>query len=314
MKCPREFYYKYIAKIPEKKTIHLFRGTLVHKILEDLFKTKFKTFKQWEDGSPFEWMEGEFVKGWEEKITSKGWLKELHTEEEIEAMRIETHDILLNFVKSVDKKLNEMVQWKIYKTKYQAWNSVAPKYSEKWVKSNQYAVIGIVDAVCNDFDGGTTLLDYKTSKRYGPYLPEDYYRQLIIYAFLYTLEMGEMPNFVGVNYLRFDDTFFVKVNQGVLDEAKGIIMFVHDCLKERMEEEEKYEQKPQNLCKWCSFYKGNGGTCDVIIPKFQWKGKKSNRKSDVKTENAFVSEDEFTAHTEIPPEEGMVKGKVVWDD
>ena len=259
MKCPREFYYKYIAKIPEKKTIHLFRGTLVHKILEDLFKTKFKTFKQWEDGSPFEWMEGEFVTGWEEKITSKGWLKELHSEEEIEAMRIETHDILLNFVKSVDKKLNEMVQWKIYKTKYQAWNSVAPKYSEKWVKSNQYAIIGIVDAVCNDFDGGTTLLDYKTSKRYGPYLPEDYYRQLIIYAFLYTLEMGEMPNFVGVNYLRFDDTFYVKVNQGVLDEAKEIIMFVHDCLKERMEDEEKYEQKPQNLCKWCSFYKGNGG-------------------------------------------------------
>ena len=314
MKCPREFYYKYIAKIPEKKTIHLFRGTLVHKILEGLFKTKFKTFKQWEDGSPFEWMEAEFITGWEEKIASKVWLKELHTEEEIEAMRIETHDILLNFVKSVDKKLNEMVEWKIYKSKYQAWNSVAPKYSEKWVKSNQYAVIGIVDAVCNDFDGGTTLLDYKTSKRYGPYLPEDYYRQLIIYAFLYTLEMGEMPNFVGVNYLRFDDTFYVKVNQGVLDEAKEIIMFVHDCLKERMEEEEKYEQKPQNLCKWCSFYKGNGGTCDVVIPKFQWKGKKSNRKSDVKTENAFVSEDEFTAHTEVTDEKGMIKGKVVWDD
>ena len=38
MKCPREFYYKYIAKIPEKKTIHLFRGTLVHAVLEDLFK------------------------------------------------------------------------------------------------------------------------------------------------------------------------------------------------------------------------------------------------------------------------------------
>jgi len=66
-------------------------------------------------------------------------------------------------------------------------------------------------------------LDYKTSKRYGPYLPEDYYRQLIIYAFLYTLEMGDMPNFVGVNYLRFDDTFYVKVNQGVLDEAKEVI-------------------------------------------------------------------------------------------
>ena len=37
-KCPREFYYKYIAQLPEKKTIHLFRGSLVHKILETLFK------------------------------------------------------------------------------------------------------------------------------------------------------------------------------------------------------------------------------------------------------------------------------------
>ena len=208
-KCPREFYYKYIAKIPEKKTIHLFRGTLVHAVLEDLFKHKFKNFTAWEKGDPAEWMEEQFQTRWAKDIDSKFWLSELHTEEEMAAMKLETQELLQNFVGSVNKKLNEMVQWKIYKSKYQAWNSVAPKYAEKWVKSNDYAVIGIVDAVCNDFDGGTTLLDYKTSKRYGPYLPEDYYRQLIIYAFLYTLEMGDMPKFVGVNYLRFDDTFYV---------------------------------------------------------------------------------------------------------
>ena len=96
--------------------------------------------------------------------------------------------------------------------------------------------------MCNDFDGGTTLLDYKTSKRYGPYLPDDYYVQLIIYAFLYTLEMGEMPKFVGVSYLRFDDTFYVKVNQQVLDEAKEIIKNVHDLIKEKHEEED-WEQR-----------------------------------------------------------------------
>ena len=43
LKCPREFYYNYIAKLPQKKTIHLFRGTLVNQILEDLFKKQFKT-------------------------------------------------------------------------------------------------------------------------------------------------------------------------------------------------------------------------------------------------------------------------------
>ena len=44
LKCPREFYYNYIAKLPQKKTIHLFRGTLVHQILEDLFKKTIQDF------------------------------------------------------------------------------------------------------------------------------------------------------------------------------------------------------------------------------------------------------------------------------
>ena len=221
-------------------------------------------------------MQEQFEQGWVEKIDKHKWLWDVHTKEEMDSMYKETEALLQNFVDSVDKKLTEMVSWKIYKNKQQAWNAVAPKYAEKWVKSKEYAIVGVVDVVCNDFDGGTTLLDYKTSKRYGAYLPEEYYRQLIIYAFLYTLEMGEMPNFVGVNYLRFDDTFFVKVNQNVLDEAKDLIKMVHDCIKEREEYEDSYEQKPQNLCKWCSFYKGNGGPCDVELPK--WKPKFSNRK------------------------------------
>ena len=279
MKCPREFYYKYIAKIPEKKTIHLFRGTLVHQILEDLFKQKFRTLPQWEKGGPAIWVQDQFEKGWEEKIAKHKWLWEVHTDDEMKAMYIETEALLQNFVASVNKKLTEMVQWKIFRNKQQAWNAVAPKYAEKWVKSQEYAFVGVIDVVCNDFDGGTTLLDYKTSKRYGAYLPEEYYRQLIIYAFLYTLEMGEMPTFVGVNYLRFDDTFFVKVNQEVLDEAKDLIKFVHDCIKEREEYEDRYEQKPQNLCKWCSFYKGNGGVCDVELPKWEPKKKQYKKES-----------------------------------
>jgi len=278
LKCPREFYYNYIAKIPQKKTVHLFRGTLVHQVLEDLFKKQFKTLPQWEKGVPKAWIQEQFESGWEEKIAKHKWLWDVHTKEEMDNMYLETEALLQNFVDSVDKKLTEMVTWKIYKNKQQAWNAVAPKYAEKWVKSKDYAIVGVVDVVCKDFDGGTTLLDYKTSKRYGAYLPEEYYRQLIIYAFLYTLEMGEMPTFVGVSYLRFDDTFFVKVNQQVLDEAKDLIKMVHDCIKEREEYEDRYEQKPQNLCKWCSFYKGNGGPCDVQIPK--WKPKYTRKKEN----------------------------------
>ena len=50
-KCQREFYYKYIEKLPEQKTIHLFRGTLVHAILEDLFKTKLEVSRHGKRGT-----------------------------------------------------------------------------------------------------------------------------------------------------------------------------------------------------------------------------------------------------------------------
>ena len=303
-KCEREFYYKYIAKLPEQKTIHLFRGSLVHAILEDLFKIQFKTFKAWETGSPQTWILEQFESGWADKIDSQKWLWDVHSAEEIAAMRVETHDILVNFVSAVDKKLNEMVDWKIYKSKWQAWNSVAPKYAEKWVKSEKYNVIGIVDVVCSDFDGGTTLLDYKTSKRYGPYLPRDYYVQLIIYAFLYTLEMGSMPNFVGVSYLRFDDTFYVKVNQGVLDEAKDIIVGIHDKIKEKsMDNDEDWIQTPQNLCSWCSFHKSKGGPCMVDIPKWKPKGGYKGRKKYPKAIEAPLSEDDIAKYLPQPEEE-----------
>jgi hypothetical protein len=273
---------------------------LVHQILEDLFKKQFKTLPQWEKGVPKLWVQRQFEDGWEEKIAKHKWLWEVHTDAEMDAMYKETEALLQNFVESVDKKLGEMVDWKIYKNKQQAWNAVAPKYAEKWVKSKEYAIVGVIDVVCNDFDGGTTLLDYKTSKRYGPYLPEEYYRQLIIYAFLYTLEMGEMPNFVGVNYLRFDDTFFVKVGQSELDEAKDLIKMVHDCIKEREEYEDRYEQKPQNLCKWCSFHKSQGGPCDAEIPKWEPKYKKRKKENYSDIDSSLKKDLDVDSQSQFP--------------
>jgi len=265
-----------------------------------LFKKQFKTLPQWEKGVPKLWVQRQFEDGWEEKIAKHKWLWEVHTNEEMDAMYKETEALLQNFVDSVDKKLTEMVSWKIYKNKQQAWNAVAPKYAEKWVKSKEYAIVGVIDVVCSDFDGGTTLLDYKTSKRYGAYLPEEYYRQLIIYAFLYTLEMGEMPTFVGVNYLRFDDTFFVKVNQEVLDEAKDLIKMVHDCIKEREEYEDRYEQKPQNLCKWCSFHKSNGGPCDAEVPKWEPKFKKRKKENYSDIDSSLKKDLDVENHSQFP--------------
>jgi len=266
-KCPREFYYKYIAMMPEKKTIHLYRGSLVHKILENFFKYKYRWVSEWNHDEALEWMQDEFEKGWADKIAKHKWLEDLHSPEMVEDMRIETQELLVNYVNMISKKLKELIKWKVFKNERQVWNSIAPRYGEKRFRNEQYAILGIVDGVLKDFDGNITLIDYKTSKRYGSFLQEDYYRQLIIYAFLYTLEMGEMPKYAGCNFLRFDDTFFVRINDSTHTEARKIIMDMHDDLENFQKDEEKYVQVPQTLCRWCSYYKGNDGPCDPDLPK-----------------------------------------------
>ena len=105
MKCPREFYYKYVAMMPEKKTIHLYRGSLVHKILENFFKYKYRYVSEWNETEALEWMQGQFEEGWAEKIAKHTWLEDLHSKEMIEDMRIETQELLINYVKMISKKL-----------------------------------------------------------------------------------------------------------------------------------------------------------------------------------------------------------------
>jgi hypothetical protein len=74
---------------------------------------------------------------------------------------------------------------------------------------------------------------------------------------------------------------------------------VHDCIKEREEYEDRYEQVSQNLCKWCSFYKGNGGPCDVQIPV--WKPKYKKSKETYKDVDAsFKGIIELDAQTQFP--------------
>ena len=160
LKCPREFYYNYIAKLPQKKTIHLFRGTLVHQILEDLFKKQFKTLPQWEKGIPKLWVQGQFEDGWEEKIAKHKWLWEVHTKEEMDAMYKETEALLQNFVDSVNKKLTEMVDWKIFKNKQQAWNAslallsqehkhMTEKVCRAWLHSNSPCATCVAQSMWN---------------------------------------------------------------------------------------------------------------------------------------------------------------------
>jgi len=252
IQCPRNFYYRYIEKLPEKLTIHLFRGTIVHNILEDLFTKKFKYASRWSRGQAQEWVSGEFTREWAKLVDTKPWLFKDYDEKQF---RNETHDMLVNFCQKIEKKLREMVEWKVYRSKDMAFNALRPRFSELRLSSKELKIRGIVDVAVKDFEDNVSIIDYKTSKRYGPWLPEDYYRQLIIYALLYYEHTGVVPKFAGIDWLRYDETQMVHITSSELDEARTLIKDIHTKITDNKDDIENYEMIPQTLCKWCAFYK-----------------------------------------------------------
>ena len=128
-----------------------------------------------------------------------------------------------------------------YKVKYETAKEINKKFFEV--------------VVAKDFEGNISIVDYKTSKRYGHWLPEEYYRQLIIYALMYYEETGVVPKFAGIDWLRYDDIMLVAINDENLREARELIKGIHNEIKKRGDDVEQYEMVPQTLCKWCAFYK-----------------------------------------------------------
>jgi len=252
LQCPRSFYYRYISKLPEKLTLHLFRGSLMHDLLEIIFTNKFRYASGWRTDEPAEWAVLEFRKRWAKLEKEKPWL--FNQDIDGDLMKEESIDLLINFCHRVQKKVDELSRWKVARSRDMAFNQLKPKFAEMRIHNKELKIMGIVDVVVKDFEDNISIIDYKTSKRYGSWLPEDYYRQLIIYSLLYYEKTGVKPKFAGIHWLRYDDMYMVHVTDDTLAEARGLIRNIHDELTERNEEEDKFEKIPQKLCKWCAFY------------------------------------------------------------
>ena len=252
LKCPRQYFHKYIEKLPDTLTIHLFRGTLVHTLLEEMFTKQFRYASGWQKGRAVKWVGAEFDERWADLVETKPWLFKKYDEAQF---RLETRQMLVNFCYHIERKLAELMDWGIYRSKDMAFNNIRPRFSELRLHNKEYNTMGYIDAVVEDFEQNISIIDYKTSKRYKPYLPDDYYRQLIIYALLYYEETGVVPAFAGVNWLRYDDTYFVRISSTELAEARQILIDTHTELLNRGDDINNYEKVPQKLCEWCAFYK-----------------------------------------------------------
>jgi len=239
--CPRSYYYNYMQKIKVAPNIHLVKGSVVHKTLEDFYK-EYKP-------NPKIHLLKLFKKAWS---SYKGMIKMLEmSPSELKQHKKDAITMILNFYDVHRRKMEGTIIQGKAENEQHAFYLTKPKFRELYVKDEKLRVRGYIDRINEDFNGVITLGDYKTSSRYGIGLPDDYKRQLSIYALLYNKDKGIMADFVSIIFLRYGEEVLLEVTPSVLKYARDIIDYVWS--KTRSVAFEDYPKKEGRLCRWCAF-------------------------------------------------------------
>lgn len=247
--CPRKYYYSYIAKLPTKDSIHLIRGSITHRVLEDFFKPNLGLFSKesnWKD-MLFKRALSLFENHW---LQHRFQLASLNlNKEELFFYFEETKLMIVNWISFFNKRIDAQMQKGL--NFFEAFQKLIP-ITEKEYHSEVHQVHGFIDAI-EELDGKIRLMDYKTSKKFE--ITEDYKLQLAIYALLYYEKHKKLPDHVGIYFLKGEERLLT-VDEQLLKLAKFEIEQIHAATE--TEDIDDYPKKESPLCKWstgeCDFY------------------------------------------------------------
>lgn len=249
-KCPRCYFYKYIAKLKTKPTIHLVKGGIIHKTLEDFYK-KYEPNLE-------EHLMSLFEKAWNEREQA---LKDLElSEEELKKHKEDSIEIVKEYYITISRRINAMLKAEKVENERHAFYMLKPKLREKYYKNEKLKTKGFVDRIHKDFNDVVTVGDYKTSSKYGIGLPDANRRQLAIYSLLYKEEEGQAPDYAAIIYLRYGEEVILEVTPSLLKFARNTIDYVYS--KTRSIDINDYPVGQGNLIKWCEFADLHDGTAE----------------------------------------------------
>lgn len=242
--CPRQLWYKYIEKLPDKPSIHLVKGIAVHHALELIFNSKITAKRPLSDQLE-EKAKRHYMSRW--KVDKLGLTKE---EEE---KHLKDGLLMMNrYIRQIADNVEILINVGKVRDVYHAFNLLKPKFKELRLKDDKLHVGGSIDQVNIDYDDNITLVDLKTSSKYKNNISTDYERQLAIYAYLYYKNYGTFPKWVCINYLRYGESFFIKVTDDTIEWAKAEIERARHFLHSR-KLKEQYYRKYSKLCDYCSY-------------------------------------------------------------
>ncbi len=245
--CPRKYFHQYVEKLPTGTSIHLIRGNLVHKALEDFFDLDMADSST----QSFKFLHLRLF-----SIFTRHWKL---AKSDLEGLGLNDAELKEYFDESIAMLQNWFNRYKGKMEKrmesgndfFEAYNALKPLREEEYA-SEEFMVRGFIDAI-HKLDGKTVVLDYKTSKR--THISSEYRLQLAIYALLYEEKHGKKPDFVGIDFLKSIEQV-LPVDDELISHARFEIEQIHASTKS--DSAIDYPQRPSPLCKWrtgqCDFY------------------------------------------------------------
>lgn len=231
--CPRQYQYTTIERLPERKKMATYRGTVFHAILEEMFLRTVESPQERTIELTMDIM--------------RELLPDLLSDEICAEMELDTAG-RASLVADLAKYI---------RTYFTMENptEVTTEGIEIQVDTDMggFTLRGILDRLDRDPDGSLVIVDYKTGK-----VPQDRYKASAtlpakIYAYLCEKHLGERPTKIRLLYVQFGKTL-------TLDVTDDDVIYAEKRVREAWNKIENWFEAgyfppiKNNLCEnWCSF-------------------------------------------------------------
>ena len=232
MTCPLLYRFRTIDRLPEEPSADALRGTVVHKVLEDLFDLPAA------ERTP-ERAADLLVPSWEALIEAAPEVAELFGPEgrDVHAWLRSCREVLARYFDLEDPRRLEPAERELY---------------VEAVLDSRLLLRGFVDRLDVAPDGRIRVVDYKTGRSVPPQLEGKALFQMRFYALVIWRMRGVVPSMLQLVYLGNGEILRYEPDEADLLATERKVEALWRAIR-TAEETGDWRPRRSRLCEWCSF-------------------------------------------------------------
>jgi putative RecB family exonuclease len=232
MTCPLMYRFRTIDRLPEEPSPDALRGTLVHKVLEDLFDLPSG------DRTP-EHARALLTPTWEMLLAAEPAIAEMFAEEDPDVAEwlVSARNVLDRYFTLEDPRRLEPAERELY---------------VETLLESKLLLRGFVDRLDEAPDGALRVVDYKTGRSPGEMFEGKALFQMKFYALVLWRTRGVVPAMLQLVYLGNGEMLRYVPDEADLRATERKVEAIWRAIRTA---EESGDWRPQRskLCEWCSF-------------------------------------------------------------